>query len=137
MQFAKGKIKVIGKRIKKGEKLEESDYAGKHFKEFLQTLKDEEDIDKELALVLEGKSKQVRSKLNVLKYMVKDRGIYIPGLDSAAALTGIYYGGTSQINSYYSALGAPPIPDSIPTIAAAIIGASVFIMLMLASGFIQ
>ena len=133
MQFAKEKIKVIEKRIKKGERLEESDYAGKHLNEFLQTLEDEKKIDMELALVLVGKLKKVRGNFNILKYMIKDPGIYIPGLASAAALTGIYYGGTSQINSYYSALGAPPLPDSIPTIAATIIGASVFIMLMLAS----
>ena len=128
MQFAKGKIKVIEKRIKNGEKLEEKDYAGQHLNEFLQTLKDEEKIDMELALVLEGKSKQVRSKLNILGYMVKDPYIRVAGLASAAVTTGAAFGGSS----YYNALGVSPPTDSIPALAATIIGVSVAIMVILA-----
>lgn len=119
MQFAKWKIKTIEKRIKKGEKLEERDYAGQHLKEFLQTLEDEKKIDMELALVLEGKSKQVRSKLNILKYMVKDKYIGFAGLGTAVLTSGLAYRASSP-------------SDSIPVLAAEVIGTSVAIMLILA-----
>ena len=120
MQFAKGKIKIIEKRIKKGEILEERDYAGQHLAEFLQTLDDEKKIDNELALVLEGKSKQVRSKLNILKYMIKDKYIVAAGLGTAAFGGGLLAYGSSSPS------------DSIPALAAEIIGVSLGIMLILA-----
>lgn len=128
MQFAKEKIKVIEKRIEKGEKLEESDYTGRHFKEFLQTLDDEARIDNELALILEGKSKKVRSNLNILRYMLKDKYVVAAGLTTAAAVGGAGYLG----QSYYAGMGVSPLPDSIPSFAALIIGSSLAMMLALA-----
>ena len=52
-------------------------------------MEDEKENDRELALVLQGKSNKVRSKLNILKYMIQDKGIRNPGLITAGGGSGI------------------------------------------------
>jgi len=116
MEFAKNKIKVLEKRIRKGEKLEEKDYAGGHLDQFLETYNEENEIDRELALILKGKSKKVRSKLNILKYMWKDKAIIAIGTGTAAFDVGVAYGGSK----YFTGSGMPP-DDAIPWIVVTII----------------
>lgn len=128
MQFAKGKVKVIERRIKKGEKLEEKDYAGEHLTEFLQTLNEEEEIDRELGLVLQGKSKKVRSEWRTIaKYMVKDEWIRAAGSGTAAAGSAAGYFGSLSITGS----GRPP-EDTILVIVGTIIAASLGVMYALA-----
>ena len=126
MQFAKWKIKTIEKRIKKGEKLEKSDYAGQHLKEFLQTLEDEKKIDMELALVLEGKSKEVKKIWN---YVTKDRGAWGSGVISAPITAGLSYAGTPY---FHNVLGVSSPADSVEGLVATIIGVSIAIVAGLA-----
>ena len=71
MRYARGKIKVIEKRIKKGERLEKRDYAGRYLNEFMETLKDEEKLDEELALNLEIGSRKYYSQFEALKLRFK------------------------------------------------------------------
>lgn len=123
MEFAKSKIKTLEKRIEKGEMLERVDYAGKYLDEFLQTLDEESSIDKELALILEGKSEKVRSKFNILKYMLR-KDILAKGAGAAAIETGVALGGSI----YFTGSAVPP-QDTIPLIVATIIGAAAAIML--------
>jgi len=75
MQFAKGKIKVIENRVKIGERLVSRDDISDHLDKFLQTMGEEKELDGELELVLVGKSKKVRSKLNILKYVKKVKSV--------------------------------------------------------------
>ncbi len=123
MKFAKSKIKTLEKRIEKGEMLERVDYAGKYLDGFLQTLDEESSIDEELALILEGKSEKVRSKLNILKYMLR-KDILAKGAGTAVIDTGVALGGSM----YYTGSAVPP-EDAIPLIVATIIGAAAAIML--------
>jgi len=122
MQFAKGKIKVIEKRIRKGERLESKDYAGEHIDVFLETLEEEKEIDKELGLILEGKSKKIIGRLDILKYMSR-KDILATGLGFAAFEAGVAYGGSM----HFTGSGVPSEGTLIPIIIT-IIGASLAIM---------
>lgn len=122
MQFAKGKIKVIKNRIKIGERLESKEYANEHLDKFLQTIKEERVIDSELGLILEGNSDKVRSKLNILKYMYKDKQILGTGL--ATANTFGFFGA-------YQAGAAGMQTDDAVKLIALIVGTSMSIMLSL------
>lgn len=59
MQFSQRKIKVIEKRIKLGERLEYRDYDNMHINKFLETLQEEEELDKEIAARLKGELNRI------------------------------------------------------------------------------
>jgi len=92
MDYAKTKIKTVEKRIKKGEKLEMNDYSGQHLNEFLETLKEEEAIDKEIALRLRGESNLVATRMERLlrKTGIKfNLNTAVWGTGSGAAIAGL------------------------------------------------
>ena len=66
MRFAKRKTKVIEKRALQGEKLESRDYANKYIDRFLDTLKEEEELDEEIAQRLSGVLKRIVPPLRAL-----------------------------------------------------------------------
>jgi len=66
MRFAKRKIKVIEKRVLQGERLEAKDYANKYFNKFLETLKEEEELDEEIAQRLRGVLNRIVPPLRAL-----------------------------------------------------------------------
>jgi len=114
MEFAKGKVKAIEKRIKKGEKLEKKDYAGQHLNEFMETLREEEAIDREIDLRLRGESNFMETRIEKLQ---KKLGIRFTGQSvSFGTLSGGVVGGVGGI------VVATGGTVSIPVLIVAIIG---------------
>ncbi len=59
MRFSERKIKAIEKRVKQGERLEYKDYTNKHITKFLDTLKEEEELDTEITARLKGELNRI------------------------------------------------------------------------------
>lgn len=129
MRFAQGKIKVIENRIKLGEALESKGYAGEHLDEFLQTRVEEENINRELALVLQGKSEKVKGELSSLWYKFKAQRN--SGLITAGTMGGI-------VSYVHLAESGASMPDEfIMGLFTAIIAASLGLMVAISKDTIK
>jgi len=95
MGFADSKLNAIKKRIELGEALEQRDYNGRYLSSFMETLKEESRIDREINLRLQGNSQFMANRLERLQSRL---GIRFNWKTAPGALTGpIVGGGTGAI----------------------------------------